>query len=156
MKRRILTSVMIAFSILIGSSTFAITDSEPPADKTSKNGVIYLDAESFKEQVFNYETNKEWNYNGKVPAILDFYADWCGPCKMLSPVLEKIQKEYDGKIQIYKVDTDEQKELAAAFGIRSLPTIVLIPLNEDPQATLGYKSQNELEEMISEILKVEK
>ncbi len=126
------------------------------SDEKSNNSIIYLDAASFKEKVFNYETNKEWNYNGKVPAILDFYADWCGPCKQLSPVLEEIQKEYKGKIQIYKIDTDKQKELAATFGIRSLPTIVFVPMEGEPQAAMGFRPKNDLETMITEILKVKK
>ena len=126
------------------------------ADEKEANSIIYLDGASFKDKVFNYETNKEWNYNGKVPAILDFYADWCGPCKQLSPVLEELQKEYGGKIQIYKINTDKQKELAATFGIRSLPTIVFIPMEGEPQAAMGFRPKNDLETMITEILKVEK
>ncbi|MCU4156779.1 thioredoxin [Carboxylicivirga sp. A043] len=143
--------------LLIGSG-FQLYNSATDDAKHSEgeNSVIYLDAASFKEKVFNYETNKEWKYEGEVPAILDFYADWCGPCKMLSPVLDKIQKEYDGKVQIYKINTDKQKELAATFGIRSLPTIVFVPLNGEPQAAMGYRSKNDLETMITEILQVEK
>jgi thioredoxin len=143
--------------LLIGSGfqLHSSTTDKATGDE-GENSVIYLDANSFKEKVFNYETNEEWKYEGEVPAILDFYADWCGPCKMLSPVLDKIQKEYNGKVQIYKIDTDEQKELAATFGIRSLPTIVFVPLEGEPQAAMGYRSQNDLETMISEILQVEK
>ncbi|WP_289054341.1 thioredoxin [Carboxylicivirga marina] len=143
--------------LLIGSG-FQLYTSNTDEAKSSEgeNSVIYLDADSFKEKVFNYETNKEWKYEGEVPAILDFYADWCGPCKMLSPVLDKIQKEYNGKVQIYKINTDEQKELAATFGIRSLPTIVFVPLNGEPQAAMGYRSKNDLETMITEILQVQK
>ena len=121
-----------------------------------KSDVIYLNKESFKTEVFDYETQKEWKYNGKAPAILDFYADWCGPCKMLAPVLEELQKEYDGKIQVYKVDTEKEKELAAIFGIRSLPTIVFIPADGEPQAAMGFKNKEQMEEMITTILKVEK
>ncbi len=143
--------------LLIGSG-FQLYNSTTDEARHSEgeNSVIYLDAASFKQKVFNYETNKEWKYEGEVPAILDFYADWCGPCKMLSPVLDKIQKEYDGKVQIYKINTDKQKELAATFGIRSLPTIVFVPLNGEPQAAMGYRSKNDLETMITEILQVEK
>ncbi|MCG8581116.1 MAG: thioredoxin [Bacteroidales bacterium] len=144
--------------ILVIASGFQLYNTSADETKQSEgeNSVIYLDAASFKEKVFNYETNKEWKYEGEVPAILDFYADWCGPCKMLSPVLDKIQKEYEGKVQIYKIDTDDEKELAATFGIRSLPTIVFVPLEGDPQAAMGFRSQNDLETMISEILQVEK
>lgn len=154
MKKLLFT--LISGALLISAAGFRLA-SAPDEDKAKgENSVIYLDADSFKEKVFNYETSTEWNYQGQVPAILDFYADWCGPCKMLSPVLDKIQKEYDGKVQIYKIDTDKQKELAATFGIRSLPTIVFVPLEGEPQAAMGYRSKNDLETMITEILKVEK
>jgi len=142
--------------VFLLSSSFSLYSSDDAKSTKEDNAVIYLDAATFKEKVFNYEEGKEWNYKGDVPAILDFYADWCGPCKMLSPVLTKIQEEYNGKVQIYKINTDEQKELAATFGIRSLPTIVFVPLEGDPQATMGYRSKNDLETMISEILEVQK
>lgn len=151
---------LLALIGVIATSAVGFTLYSSPADKdqTSKeeNAVIYLDAKSFKEKVFDYENNTEWKYEGEVPAILDFYADWCGPCKMLSPVLTNLQKEYNGKIQIYKINTDQQRELSATFGIRSLPTIVFVPLKGEPQAAMGYRSQNDLETMISEILQVEK
>ncbi len=120
------------------------------------NGVIHLDKEQFKKLVFDYENNKEWKYEGDKPAILDFYADWCGPCRMLSPVLAEVQKEYDGKLQVYKINTDKQRELAATFGIRSLPTVVFIPLNGKPQAILGFRPKEEIENVIKNVLKVEK
>ena len=121
-----------------------------------ESGVVYLNKDSFKEEVFDYETNKEWKYNGKVPAILDFYADWCGPCRQLAPVLDEMQKEYKGKIQVFKVNTDKEKELAAVFGIRSLPTIVFIPVDGEPQAAMGFRPKADLEKMVTEILKVSK
>ncbi len=120
------------------------------------NSVIHLDKEQFKKLVFDYENNKEWKYEGDKPAILDFYADWCGPCRMLSPVLAEVQKEYDGKLQVYKINTDKQRELAATFGIRSLPTVVFIPLNGQPQAILGFRPKEEIENVIKNVLKVEK
>ncbi len=120
------------------------------------NGVIHLDKEQFKKLVFDYENNKEWKYEGDKPAILDFYADWCGPCRMLSPVLAEVQKEYGGKLQVYKINTDKQRELAATFGIRSLPTVVFIPLEGQPQAVLGFRPKEEIENVIKNVLKVEK
>jgi len=150
--------------LLVSAVTFAITsknsntniDTTTASTSEEEGGVIYLSAQSFKEYVFDYEKNQTWKYEGKVPAILDFYADWCGPCKMLSPVLKDLQKEYDGKIQIYKINTDKEKELAATFGIRSLPTIVFVPLEGDPQAAMGFRPKADMENMIKEILKVEK
>ncbi len=140
---------------MVGFKLYSANTNEAKSEQT-ENSVIYLDAKSFKEKVFDYENNTEWKYEGDVPAILDFYADWCGPCRQLSPVLTKIQKEYNGKIQIYKINTDKQRELAATFGIQSLPTIVFVPLKGEPQAALGFRPQNDLETMISEILQVEK
>ena len=119
-------------------------------------GVIHLNKEQFKKLVFDYENNKEWKYEGDKPAILDFYADWCGPCRMLSPVLAQVQKEYGGKLQVYKINTDKQRELAATFGIRSLPTVVFIPLEGQPQAILGFRPKEEIENVIKNVLKVEK
>jgi len=82
----------------------------------------HLTVETFKEKVFNWEESKDWKYKGELPCIIDFYADWCGPCKMVAPVLEELSKEYDGKVSFYKVDTEDQQELAGLFGISSIPT----------------------------------
>jgi thioredoxin len=127
---------------------------EPSGAKVSS--VKHLTSETFKSEVFDYSTGKEWKYAGKVPAILDFYADWCGPCRMVSPILEELQKEYGGKIQVYKINTDKEQQLAAAFGIRSLPTIVFVPLEGQPQAVLGALPKANLEQKITEVLKVSK
>ncbi len=124
--------------------------------ETTGNEVIYLNSESFKTEVFNYETSKDWNYLGSKPAILDFYADWCGPCKMLAPHLEAIQEEYNGNVQVYKINTDQQRELAGAFGIQSLPTIVFVPMDGKPTAIMGYRDKEALENIIAEVLKVNK
>jgi len=114
-----------------------------------------LTKQTFLEKVFNYEKNKDWMYEGKLPAIIDFYADWCGPCKMIAPVLEELSNEYAGKINIYKVDTEAEQELAAAFAIRSIPSMLFIPMSEQPQMANGALPKQELHKLIKEVLKVE-
>jgi len=113
-----------------------------------------LTKETFLEKVFNYEQNKEWKFEGELPCIIDFYADWCGPCKMVGPVLKELAEEYLGKLNIYKVDTDAQQELAAAFGVQSIPSILFAPLNGKPQMSAGALPKNALKKAISEVLNI--
>lgn len=116
--------------------------------------MVHLTAAEFKQKVFNYETEKEWKFTGDKPVIIDFYADWCGPCKMVAPVLEELSKEYDGKVQIYKIDTEEEQELAQVFGIRSIPSILFIPMEGKPQMTMGALPKESFVQAINEVLKV--
>jgi len=116
---------------------------------------VQLTKETFLEKVFNYEENKEWKFEGDKPAIIDFYADWCGPCKMVAPIMEELAQEYDGKIDIYKINTDEQQELAGAFGIQSIPSILFIPVDEQPQMAAGALPKETFKKVISDVLKVE-
>ena len=115
-----------------------------------------LTKEAFLEKVFNFEENKEWKFKGKVPAIIDFYADWCGPCKMIAPILEQLSEEYGDKINIYKIDTEVEQELSAAFAIRSIPSMLFCPMGEAPQMANGALPKPQLEEIIKDVLKVEK
>jgi thioredoxin len=121
-----------------------------PADKRGK--VVYLSTETFKQKVFNYEVNKEWKYNGDKPAIVDFYADWCRPCKIIAPILDELATEYADDIVIYKVDTEKHKELSAAFGIRSIPSLLFIPVNGQPQMAQGALPKESLVKAIDEVL----
>lgn len=111
-----------------------------------------LTAEEFKNKVFDYTNKKEWEFAGDKPAIIDFYADWCGPCKMVAPVLEELSNEFEGKIDIYKVDTEAEQELSAAFGIRSIPSMLFIPMNEAPKMQAGALPKNALTEIIEKEL----
>ena len=115
-----------------------------------------LTTESFKEKVFNWEETQEWKFRGELPCIIDFYADWCGPCKMVAPILEKLLKEYEGKINIYKVDTEDQQELAGMFGIQSIPSILFCPMEGQPQMAMGALPKASFESAISDVLKVTK
>lgn len=112
--------------------------------------------QDFLDKVFNFEKSQEWDFAGDVPAIIDFYADWCGPCQSLAPLLDELSKEYDGKINIYKVDTEAEQELAGAFGVRSIPSLLFCPKGEKPQMAQGALPKQQFEELIKDILKVEK
>lgn len=113
-----------------------------------------LNTEDFKAKVFDYMNNKEWNFKGDKPAIIDFYADWCGPCKMVAPILEELSDEFAGKVDIYKVDTEVEQELSAVFQIRSIPSMLFIPKEGQPMMQAGALPKNALEEIINtELLK---
>ena len=115
----------------------------------------HLTKETFQKKVFNYEASKDWKFEGDKPCIIDFYADWCGPCKQVAPVLEELAKEYDGKIDIYKIDTEDQQELAAAFGIRSIPSILFCPKEDKPQMSMGALPRESFVSAIKDVLKVD-
>ena len=114
----------------------------------------HLTKQTFMEKVFDFEKNKEWKFNGDKPCIIDFYADWCGPCKMVAPVLEELSKEYEGKVDIYKVNTEDEQELASVFGIRSIPSILFVPKDEKPQMAMGALPKESFVDAIQKILSV--
>lgn len=116
----------------------------------------HLTKKTFKEKVFNFEQNKEWKFEGDIPCMIDFYADWCQPCKIVAPVLEELAGEYKGKINIYKVNTEQEQELAALFGIKSIPSLLFVPKDAQPQMAMGALPKDSFEKAISEVLKVEK
>jgi thioredoxin 1 len=116
--------------------------------------IEHLTSETFKSKVFNFETNKDWKFEGDKPAVIDFYADWCGPCKMVAPILEELAKEYDGKVDIYKVNTEEQQELSSVFGIQSIPSILFIPKDGQPQMAQGALPKDTFKQAFAEVFQV--
>ncbi len=111
-----------------------------------------LTKETFLSKIFNYETNKEWNFNGELPAVVDFWAPWCGPCRFLSPIIDELSEEMKGRVHFYKVNTDEEQELASVFGIRSIPSLLFIPKDGKPIMAAGALPKNELVKVINENL----
>ena len=116
----------------------------------------FLTTETFKQKVFDWDESKEWKYKGDLPCIIDFFANWCGPCKMVAPVLDKLAKEYEGKIHIYKIDTEDQRELAGMFGIQSIPSILFCPMEGQPQMAMGALPKATFESAIADVLQVVK
>lgn len=115
----------------------------------------HLTLKTFKEKVFNFDENKDWKFEGKLPVLIDFYANWCHPCNMVAPILEELQKEYEGKINIYKVNTEQDQELANMFGIQSIPSLLFIPMEGDPQITTGALPKDVFKKVFADVLKVE-
>ena len=118
--------------------------------------IEHLTKETFLNKIFNYEKNKEWNFEGEKPCIIDFYADWCGPCKVVAPVLEELSKDYDGKINVFKVDTEAEQELASVFGIRSIPSFLFVPAKGQPQMAMGALPKETFVNAFKDVLGVEK
>jgi thioredoxin 1 len=117
--------------------------------------IEHLTVETFKTKVFDFENNKEWKFKGDKPCLIDFYADWCQPCKMVAPILEELATDYDGKLTIFKVDTEAEKELAGIFGIQSIPSLLFVPLEGMPQMAQGALPKETFQQAIKEVLEVE-
>ena len=155
---KLIKSIMSAFAIVLATTACAGNSGEnkksnEPTKEENKREVVSLNKADFLKKVYNYEANpKEWKFEGSRPAIVDFYATWCGPCKALHPVLEELSKEYSGKVDIYQIDVDKEKELAAAFGIRSIPTLLMIPMKEEPRISQGALPKDQLKKAIDEFL----
>ena len=115
---------------------------------------VQLTTQDFKDKIFDYEQESEWKYKGTVPAIIDFYADWCGPCRAVAPILEELSGTYKESLYIYKVDTDKEAELSALFGIRSIPTLLFIPMTGSPMIQQGAIPKSAFQQVINERLLV--
>lgn len=144
---------IVAFTACAGKANDTATEETKQTNQVKKMGTIHLTKAEFLAKVANYETNPtEWKYLGDKPCIIDFYASWCGPCKTIAPILEELAKEYDGQIYIYKINTEEEQELAGAFGIRSIPTILFCPMGENPQMAQGAMPKDAFKRAIEEVL----
>ncbi len=115
----------------------------------------HLTKQDFLDKVFDYENEKEWKFKGELPCIIDFYADWCGPCKMVAPILEELGEEYKGKMDVYKIDTEAEQELAGAFGIQSIPSILFVPKDGKPQMAQGALPKDAFISAMKDVLGVE-
>ena len=129
---------------------FSASAAEPQAKKTAKP--IALNKKEFAEKVFDYNNESEWKYKGDKPAIIDFWAAWCGPCRQIAPALDELAADYGEEIYVYKVNVDEETELARAFGIQSIPMLLYIPMNETPQAIMGAAPKSQLKKAVDAIL----
>ena len=136
-----------------GNNAGKETKAEVQESAAVQANVTHLTKADFLAKVYNYEKNpKEWKYEGDKPAIVDFYATWCGPCKMMSPILDEISKEYEGKINVYKVNVDKEADLASVFGIRSIPSLLFVPMKKEPSMVQGAMPKNELKKLVDDIL----
>ncbi|MFO7656406.1 MAG: thioredoxin [Bacteroidales bacterium] len=116
----------------------------------------HLTKETFKQKIFNFDANKEWKFEGEKPALIDFYADWCMPCKMVAPILEELSEDYKGKVDIYKINTEEEQELSAIFGVQSIPSLLFIPKEGQPQMAMGALPKDTFIKAFKDVLNVEK
>ncbi len=134
------------FIVLVGFVAIANTNGEEPKSSTKedKTYAIQMTKADFLAKVMDYEKNKtEWVFKGDKPCLIDFYADWCGPCKITSPILEELAKEYEGKINVYKIDVDDERELASVFGIQGIPAFLYVPKEGKPSMTSGIARDEE-------------
>jgi thioredoxin 1 len=142
--------VSFTFNACSNTGTMDATGNENTEGQVNK-----LTAESFRKLVWDYKSNPtDFVFKGDQPVIIDFYADWCRPCKMVAPILDELSKEYNGKVRIYKINTDEQRELAGLFNVSSIPAILFIPKNSKPQMSVGAMQKPAYVEMIKNVLLV--
>ena len=152
-KKRLLLLCGLLTMFATGCAANNQNDKKEKQKKTTTMKTIHLTKADFLKKVVDYESNpKEWKYLGDKPALIDFYASWCGPCKALAPVLEELAAESGDQIYIYKIDTEQEQELAAVFGIRSIPTLLFVPMEGKPQMAQGAMPKAALKEIIDNSL----
>lgn len=142
MKKVLVMVALVMASVIVYAFNDSRETNQGKKEVTGNGEVVVMDKDMFLKDVFDYEKSKEWNYKGNKPAIIDLYADWCGPCRQTAPIMKELAKEYAGKIVIYKVNVDKQKELAALFNATSIPLFVFIPMKGDPQLFRGAADKN--------------
>lgn len=145
-------TIIVLGMFLFAGNVFAGNNPSAEKEQNKQVKIEHLTLETFKQKVFDFENKQEWKYQGSKPAIIDFYADWCAPCRMIAPTLQELANEYDGEIVVYKINTEEQRELAGAFGIRSIPAILFVPVNGKPQMANGALPKESFVEAINTVL----
>lgn len=146
----------VFFSLLVSSCTGSESKTSNVNNENEKGTEeakpVHLTKETFKTKVMDYENNQEWTFEGERPAVIDFYADWCAPCRKIAPIMEELAVEYQGEVDIYKIDTEKQRELASVFGIKSIPSVLFIPMEGKPQMTRGALPKKSFTSIIDEFL----
>ncbi len=133
-------AMLVAISCSAGNTENAVVPAETQQTQAT---IQHMTRVLFLQKVFNYEKSKEWQFLGKRPMVIDFYATWCGPCRVMSPIVDEAFKKYAGKVDIYKIDIDKEKQLAGELGIQSIPTFLFIPMNGQPQSAMGAISKEQ-------------
>ena len=140
-------------TILIAMAIIAASISANAQEEKKESKVIHLTYKEFLKKVWDFEKDPTtFNYKGKLPAVIDFYADWCGPCRRVAPIMERLAEEYDGKLLVYKINTDQERELSAAFQVKSIPMVLFVPMEETPLMSVGAMQEQEYRQVIEEQL----
>lgn len=138
----------VIFALFLGAALISAAG----AEGTAGEGAEFLDQDRFAEEIYDFRSGGTWDYQGEIPAIVDFYAEWCGPCRLMAPILDELADEYRGRVRIIKIDVDENRQVSGAFGIQSVPSLLFIPEEGKPTMAVGYRDKEALREIIQELL----